>query len=140
VIFSDLVLHQRALMNKAFERYQFGKQFLFPQERGQAQDYMRSIEQGLSRYQRLVLDSQRYIDFGSGKEEPIVGAHGRSSAIIHLLESTNRAIADFQRFLNRTTTPEAVEAKCQSLPADQCMSPCHKFGGRFTRNRCGYQG
>ena len=139
IIFEDLVLHQRELMNKAFERYRFAQQFLFPEEKQNAQVFMRQIEQGLNRFQRLVLDNNAYIDFGSGKQEPIVGAHGKSSAIIHFLESTNRAIADFGRFLDRTTTPEAVQSKCDALPVDQCARPCQTVqSGIFRRWKCGY--
>ena len=139
VIFGDLVLHQRELMNKAFERYRFAKQLLFPNEQRDAAIYMQQIEKGLNRFERLVLDSNMYIDFGSGKQEPIVGPHGKSSAIIHLLESTNRAVSDFGRFLDRTTTPEAVQRKCDALPVNQCASPCHTVqSGALRRKKCGY--
>jgi hypothetical protein len=142
VVFGDMVLHQREIMNKAFERYRFAKQFLFPVEKQDGRTYMTKIEQGLERFERLVLDQQRYIDFGSGKEVAIVGPHGQSSALIAFLESTNRALADFQRFLDRTTTPEAVERKCLSLPPDQCMSPCHnvrgKVLGKVLGEKCGF--
>ena len=138
IIFSDIVLHQREIMGKAFERYRFAKQFLFPVEQQDGRVYMTKIEQGLERFERLVLDEQRYIDFGSGKEVPVVGPHGQSSALIAFLESTNRALADFGRFLDRTTTPDAVERKCMSLPADQCMSPCHKVRGKLLGKKCGF--
>lgn len=125
-------------MRKAFERYSFAKTFLFSWEERSAQVYMKQIETGLNNFVRLVEEQNSYIDFGSGKVEPIVGARGRASAIIHLLESTNRAFADFNRFLDRTTTPEAVRSKCEALPEGQCARPCTQEKSFFGRKRCGY--
>jgi hypothetical protein len=139
VIFQDLVLNQRERMNKAFERYRFAASLLFPQEEQNAQLYMQRMEQGLGNFTRLVLQENAYIDFGSGKREAITGPHGKSSAIIHFLASTGRAIDDFNRFLDRHTTPEAMKGKCAALPADQCAQPCrHVKTSRLSRSKCGF--
>jgi hypothetical protein len=124
LLFSDIVTHQEELKRKLAERYQFSQSFLFPSERRQAQAYLTAIEQGFTAFYDAVVYDNRYIDFGSGKREEIVGPRGRATAIIQFLESTNRALADFRRFLEATTTPEAVEAKCEALPADECGGPC----------------
>ena len=139
LLFQDIVLHQQERVNKLSQRYQFAKQFLFPDEQRDGKLYLQRLNNGLNSFANGVLQNNVYIDFGSGKTEVIRGPHGQSSAIIHFLESTNRAAAEFQRFLDNTSTPEAVQAKCAALPADQCAQPCHMVDqGLFRKNKCGF--
>ena len=138
VIFEDLVLHQQEKANKAIERLHFARSLLFPEEQAQGEIYARAVQAGLDNYARLVAEQGQYIDFGSGKKEVIQGAHGKSSAIIHLLQSTDRAIADLGRFLDRSITPEAVQQKCAARGPDQCGPPCNLDKSIFRSARCRY--
>lgn len=141
IIFNDIVLHQNELRRKAIERYTLAQQFLFPEEQEAAQTFIDSMDRGFNNFVRRVLQDNSYIDFGSGKIEPIVGSHGRSSAIIHFLESTNRAINDFTRYVTNLTTPEAVTKKCADRPLARCQSPCSTIkSGRFSPfpDKCGF--
>jgi hypothetical protein len=139
VIFQDLVAHQQERIRKANERYSFASSFLFPAEQAQARMFLQNLQQGLDRFSKLVLEQNKYIDFGSGKVENMVGAHGKSAAIIALLTSTDRAADDFDRFLTSTSTPEAVKSKCEKLPKGQCAKPCTQKHRVLGADTCTYE-
>jgi len=136
VVFQDLVTRQQERIRKANERYQFAEVILFPTEQAQAKRYLADLQAGLDNFARLVREQNKYIDFGSGKVTPIVGPHGKADAIIAFITSTDRAVADFERFLGSISTPEAVRAKCQKLPAGQCTTPCKAEKRRVFADRC----
>ena len=138
VIFQGLATRQQERIRKANERYRFAESFLFPDERKQAQRFLADLESGLQRFVDLVLNQNSYIDFGSGKVPLISGATGKAEAIIAFITSTDRAAADFERFINTISSPEGVKSKCEKLPAGKCMSPCRSDKRWLRDARCTY--